>query len=566
MLKSQTSRRSFTKLLSMGAFFSSTYLDGKTSNQAFPLGLSSGDPTQDSVVLWTKITQEVFRPDRPLFVDISNSQDFSDYQTKTVPRSLFGPLSHYTVKLDVKTHLDISLKPYTYYFYRFRYGHYTSRLGRTKTLPSLEQTRKSGFDFKLSVFSCQDKSTGHLNAYSRLLDQENTDLVLHLGDFIYERAIRKDFLEHQKNSSLEKALNSEDGLPTTLSDYRDLYEAYLADPQLQAALAWFPFTCVWDDHDTVNDCGWDYRNECLFAAKHPISKIENQKEKSRRLNNVKLNAMRAWSEYLPMRIFPKHRLTHPHDYFHIYRSLEIGTLAKLVLTDARSYRDSSPNNKKAFLTHKAGANEKDHSAFGHSMLGTRQKKWFKQEFSKGANAAEGDPIFHWNLWGNQVLFSDFVIKDPSGHKTPLNPDCWDGWRTEKKEIIQFIEEKKIKNFIILTGDMHASMHVHFPHPRLKNEFLYYEIMTPSVSSVACGDIALRKIGKMFGKKFALIAIKSVLTRVFNPHFVYANLFCHGYTQINLSKEEMQVTLHEVSPKDPKKQKVGKSYSIKSSQT
>lgn len=440
-----------------------------------------------------------------------------------------GSDSDYTMRILVE-----SLTADTTYYYRFICRDQVSTTGRTRTAPDTA----SNTEIRFAFMSCQERKHGFYNAYRNLIDtdqqagdEEKIRFILHLGDFIYET--RNDTLQtpvDDLNQDLAEPLTDDSGLPRTLlpfvdggttsdgiefsdslADYRQLYKQYLADPDLQAARARWPFVVIWDDHEFSDDC-WqteaNYENSGIDISTNEPSQAR------------KLAANQAWFEFTPANLTPEDDLDsdlwHAHDFettevgtstndlideqnqvinednlkaigsLTIYRSLKFGQLLQVILTDNRSYRsdhaipEDLTGNIDLFFSDRVGlplelvnaldagrtANDNDPDTFlflgsfilnprrfspPGTILGSSQKDWLKKTLRRSDN--------QWKIWGNSVPLLRFLLNlsalDSSISDLILSADSWDGYDSERKEMMQFLYDESIRNVISLSGDLHA---------------------------------------------------------------------------------------------------------------
>ena len=235
-----------------------TALSGKNpatvSQLRFPQGVASADPKPDSIMLWTRVAPESSPTSVDLRLLVSEHPDFN---TLVLDRVV---TAHGANDFTVRAVVD-GLSEDKHYYYRFgTVDNSWSREGRTRTAPAPDNDRA----INLAFASCQNYEQGYFGAWARMITEDKAcptshqiDFVLHLGDFIYERY-------HGINSEGERYARPLPSFPDgqqdghrsyawTLADYRHLYKVYLADPQLQAARARWPFVATWDDHEFSND-------------------------------------------------------------------------------------------------------------------------------------------------------------------------------------------------------------------------------------------------------------------------------------------------------------------------
>ncbi|HSH79996.1 MAG TPA: alkaline phosphatase D family protein [Herpetosiphonaceae bacterium] len=320
-LVSQIDRRRFLKrvggiagLALLGLHPDATVSAAKRAgSNPFTLGVASGDPLTDqdgnaSVVLWTRLAPKPLEvgggmPDETVSVEWQVAEDESFTLGLKQGTASAGPDFAHSVHVVVD-----GLRPASVYYYRFIYSAYVSPAGRTKTAPT------PGADVALLSFafaSCQRWDEGFYYAYRHMKDQD-LDLVVHLGDYIYENDMPAD--GGVRRTRVPSACRPE---PITLDQYRLRYALYKTDPDLQAAHARFPWIVTWDDHEVEND----------YASDYP----EGASEPDPSFRNRRANAYKAYYEHMPVRMGPDTRL---------YRRLTYGNLAEFNVLDTRQYRSN----------------------------------------------------------------------------------------------------------------------------------------------------------------------------------------------------------------------------------
>jgi len=286
-------------------------------------GVASGDPLQTKVILWTRISFIPSLENMPSIRgqtirvqwQVSNNEQFTDIVSQGTTST--SAKRDYTVKVDAD-----HLKPDSRYFYRFICNQIISPTGRTRTLAAHKSTETQGDtqQAELAVVSCSNYGYGYFNVYQEISQQTNLSAVLHLGDYIYEYA-------NDVYSDPDLAKNERSILPRTeitrLADYRQRYNIYRLDSQLQAAHAAHPFICIWDDHEFANDSWHD------GAQNHQAD--EGDWDQRRQF------AIQAYREWLPIR-----DPLNNDDGEIAYRRFDIGSLASLIMLDTRIAGRSKP--------------------------------------------------------------------------------------------------------------------------------------------------------------------------------------------------------------------------------
>lgn len=418
----------------------------------FTLGVASGDPLPDSVVLWTRLTTDPLNGggyppyNIPVKWEIAEDERFQRVvQTgTTVARPELG----HSVHVDVN-----GLKPGHEYWYRFKSGSEISPVGRTKTAPS-PQSRLTDFTFAFA--SCQQFEHGYYTAY-RHMAREDLDLVVHLGDYIYE------YGPHRYIASGGNIRKHHGRETKTLADYRNRYAQYRSDEDLKAAHANFPWLVVWDDHEVQNN----------YAAQMP-ERGRGGKDFLRR----RAAAYQAYYEHMPLRrsslpIGPDMRL---------YRRFTFGDLVEFNLLDTRQYRDNQVSNAK---WSPPGMRS---TAQNRSILGQKQEQWL-MEGLKHSRA-------RWNLLAQQVFFSQRIWRE--GNQRLLNMDTWDGYAASRHRLLQFLAQEKISNPVVITGDVHSNwacdLKTDFGDHR--SETVGVEFVGTSITSGGDGSDTLRSARRM----------------------------------------------------------------------
>lgn len=376
----------------------------------FTLGVASGDPLSDSVVLWTRLA-----PD-PLGGGGMSSQAvpvkwevaIDEYFRKIVQRGTELAVPELGHSIHVEVH---GLKPNFEYFYRFKSGNEVSPVGKTKTLPEIG-TSVSSLAFAFA--SCQQYEHGYYTAYKHM-SKEDLDLVFHLGDYIYEYGPN----EYVSNTGNVRTHNSPEII--TLEDYRNRYAQYRSDVNLKAAHAAFPWVVTWDDHEVENN----YANVIPEKGQSVEAFIKRRAA-----------AYQAYYEHMPLR---QSSLPHGGD-MQLYRNFSYGDLASFFVLDTRQYRDDQAN----------GDGSKPHTPESldpnRTLLGAEQEEWLLGNL--------GNSSSQWNVLAQQVFFSQRNYGTSTSPKFSM--DSWDGYPAARQRITDFVASKNINNLIVLTGDVHAS--------------------------------------------------------------------------------------------------------------
>lgn len=378
----------------------------RLSADPFTLGVASGDPSPDGVVLWTRLAPDPVNgggmPDRRLAVgwEIAHDESFA----RVVKRGdvLAVPELGHAVHVEVD-----GLDPDRAYFYRFTTPDGESPVGRTRTTPA------PGADVAALSFafaSCQNYQNGLYTAY-RHMAEEDLHLVVHLGDYIYEGGIAGNALRPHNSPEI-----------MTLADYRDRYGLYKSDPHLRAAHAAFPFVVTWDDHEVDND----------YANAHsedgaPVADFLRRRAA----------AYQAYYEHMPLR---RSSMPSGPD-LSLYRRIAWGGLAEFNVLDTRQYRAPQPCNN-GTVPDCPGARGP-----GADILGPEQEAWLLEGLA-GSRA-------RWNVLANQVPFAPTLrrMRD-GGMGHPM--DKWDGYGYSRDRVLEVLRGRSVANPVVLTGDVHVN--------------------------------------------------------------------------------------------------------------
>ncbi|MDQ0023900.1 alkaline phosphatase D [Variovorax paradoxus] len=405
------------------------------SSSVFKHGIASGDPLSDRVIIWTRVTALA-----PGTINVDWEVASDDRFGIIIARGTAstGAERDYTVKVDVT-----GLQPASTYFYRFAIGNDNSPVGRTKTLPVGGVSQA-----KLAVVSCSNFPSGYFNVYAEIAKRTDIDVVLHLGDYIYE------YGRIGYASQLAIAIDREsipDHEILSLTDYRLRHAQYRTDNDLRALHARFPMIAVWDDHD-IADNAW------LGGAENHDESTEGSYVARRAA------AVQAYHEWLPT------RLPDPANPLRIYRSFDIGTLASMHMLDTRLIGREKQVTLSQYLAGEA-------SAPTRQLLGQPQVDWLSGRIAASPCT--------WQVLGQQVLMmrmhiplsvaANFSLETLTEYlaalalpesarsesqraliaqqKGPYNLDAWDGYPAARDAVLAMARSQG-KNLISLAGDTH----------------------------------------------------------------------------------------------------------------
>jgi alkaline phosphatase D len=367
----------------------------------FSLGIGSGDPLPDGIVLWTRLAPDPLdgggMPDSVVPVEWELAED--ERCRKVVRRGV----AQARPELGHSVHVDVrGLRPGRRYWYRFRAGSQLSPIGRTRTAP---HRYSSGGELRVALASCQNWQHGYFTPYADMLAQD-PDVVVFVGDYIYESTPSSTGVRRHEGT----------GEPYTLVQYRNRYAQYRTDPDLAAMHANAPWVVTFDDHEVDNDWAGEIPQD---PGKQPHDAFV-----------ARLTAAyQAYYEHMPVRAtaIP----TGPH--IQMYRRLEFGRLARLNVLDTRQFRSDQ-------ATSQAGAQDPS-----MTMLGAEQKEWLLDGLH--------DSPARWNLIASQIMMAETDLLVGEGKLWYY--DAWDGYQAERGALME--EFADIRNPVVLSGDRHLTM-------------------------------------------------------------------------------------------------------------
>jgi alkaline phosphatase D len=379
----------------------------RLADNPFGLGVASGEPTPDGMVLWTRLAPKPREPmggmtAAPMVVRWEIAADPELRNIVARGRALAVAEAGHSVHVEVR-----GLRPGREYWYRFNAGGHASPFGRTRTTPARGAPVER---LKLAYASCQKYSAGYYSAHAALA-ADQPDLVLFLGDYIYEEAhTGKGVRAHPATE------------PVDLAGYRERYAWYKGDADLQAAHAAAPWMVTWDDHEVANDYGDDQDR----TNPDPTTFLKRRAA-----------AYQAFYENMPLR--RTQRPVGPD--MLLYRSKAWGDLAQMQLLDTRQYRnrrtcDAVSDGKRIPM------DCPERSDPARSLLGQDQERWLQAEF-RNSRA-------RWNLLGQQYLMEQLITR-----LGKVGNDGWDGYVASRRRVLEGWRDAKVSNPVVLGGDIHC---------------------------------------------------------------------------------------------------------------
>lgn len=507
-----------------------------TLQVSFEHGVASGDPLQDRVILWTRLTPSESSARLQVTWEIALDQQFkqiikTDKVTTTASQD-------FTVKVDAT-----GLKPDQSYFYRFIFGDKVSPVGQTKTLPS------SATKVSFAVCSCSNYPAGYFYVY-REMAKHNVDVVIHLGDYIYEYGA--DGYAAEDAAKLGRTLAADNNKEIIkLDDYRKRYALYRKDKDLQALHHRHPFIVIWDDHELANDA-WR-------------EGAENHQPNEGSFLERKLAALQAYFEWMPIR---------PVDDQHtkIYRQFDFGNLVQLTMLDTRIIARDEQLDYANYMT----ANGLDIAKFqadltnpARTLMGYTQRDWLIGKLQQSTA--------NWNVLGQQILMTKMLVPaelllalaeitagNPSadtlnkmnaqitelvtlkvrlqkGDPTltaqekarvlmvaPYNLDAWDGYFAEREIVYAALAQLK-KKVVVLAGDTHNAWSSNLYSK--DGAFVGVELATSSVSSPGLEKYLNIPLAQLQQFEFAFTTLIDELN--------YCNLNQRGYLIVQFDAAQVQ---------------------------
>lgn len=454
--------------------------------EIFALGVASGDPLPDSVILWTRLVTDPFTTDGgvgtdpiPVRWEIASDEQFDDVVAdgSAVAESA---LAH-------SVHIDpTGLEPDTSYWYRFTVGDRVSPVGRTRTAPAEGDSPER---LRFAFASCQNMQAGHWSAYRNMAD-EDIDLLVFLGDYIYEEG---------PNDDSDRTYRSP--APFDLDTYRQRWADYKSDPDLQAVHAMVPWVNTWDDHEVQNN----------YAGLVPQDTEVDDEETIAAFTELRQAAYQAFYENLPLRLDPPEAgdLT-------LHRTVAWGDLANFFVLDTRQHRSDQVAGIPG-VPLEAGPAPDAAVDEGRTMLGSEQETWLGEELG-GTDAT-------WNVIAQAVVMAPFPFLSDV-----YNLDQWDGYPAARQRLLDQLDG--VSNPVVLSGDVHLGALGYIPT----------DTADPASAPLAT-EIVGTSISSTFPEEFVSLIEGSAGDL---PYVSYVNASERGYVVCDLTADEMRIDFRVVS--------------------
>jgi alkaline phosphatase D len=447
----------------------------------FKLGVASGEPAADSVVLWTRLAPSPLNADGqggmpdadvPVEWQVSTSSTFGTLVASgTVTARYADAHSVHVVAGGLAADAE--------FYYRFRAQGFISAVGRTRTAPA---GGTFGRDLTMAFASCSHYESGYYTAYRRLAE-DRPDLILHLGDYIYEGGATSGAVRQHAGAEI-----------VSLADYRRRYAQYKSDPDLQAAHAVAPWLVVPDDHEVENN----YAN-MVRADSSPV--LTAAQWTARRTA-----AYRAYYENMPLR--PS--AAPAGNSIPLYRRVPWGKLATFHMLDTRQFRDDQACGDGFKVC--AAADDP-----ARTLTGAAQEAWLLDGLAQHAGT--------WDILGQQVFFARQF--DAGG---AASMDAWDGYRASRSRIQQGWRDRNVRNPLVLTGDVHSAWanDLKADYATASSATIGTELVCTSITSAGNGS--------------ATTTIPNAAT---NPHLKFYSAR-RGYTLTEISQTQVRADFRAVA--------------------
>lgn len=472
--------------------------DAAPAENPFTLGVASGDPVADGVVLWTRLAP------RPLQGDGGMPPDDVPLRWEVAEDARFARLARSgkaraEARWGHSVHVEVTgLAPGRRYFYRFIAGGIASPVGRTRTAPAPGSAVER---LRICYGSCQKYEAGHYAAWRHAVE-DDPDLILFLGDYIYEGA--------PAPGGVRLHLNPE---PSDLPGYRVRYATYKLDALLQAAHAAAPWAMTWDDHEVAND----YADDLDEHNGDPASFLRRRAA-----------AYQAYWEHMPLR----RRAMPQGAAMRLYRTLDWGRLAQFQIVDDRQYRSGHPCQPpellpahEKYLPLVADCAERHDPA--RTILGRAQEAWLHE--------ALGSSGARWNLLVQQTLMTSYARLDaahPGQGARLYSVDTWGGYPAARERILRRWRDARTPNPLVLSGDIHAFAAADMTDPDDAGRILASEFVGGSITSLF-HDATFKR------------------STLMNPGFRFAENEVRGYGRVDLTERRCEIAFRGLADaRDP----------------
>ena len=463
----------------------------------FGLGVGSGDPWPDGVVLWTRLAPEPLAPLGGMAPDRVVEVGWEVAADDGFARILRRGTTSTDASQGFAVHVEVTGLPAgRHHWYRFHAAGEVSPTGRTRTAPAVTATPPR---IRFINAGCQHYEHGFFTAWRHVAAEEELDFVFHYGDYIYEQAGRR---PGQRGGFGPVVRSIAGGKCRTLEDYRQRYAQYHADADLQAAHAAHPFVHSFDDHEVENNWAGAESEADGRSARHPVALPQAE------FLAMRAAAFQAWYENMPVRAGQKPR--GPDVVAH--RRLRFGRLLDLHVLDTRQYRDDQPCGDG--VQQPCGAQARPEA----QMLGLAQEAWLLANLRRAPNT--------WQVLAQQVVM--MRRQYPSGG---FSMDAWDGYPAARRRLLQGLQARDIANAVVLSGDTHTAWagDLRLDPEAADSPVIATEFVGTSITSLGDGTEVRAETAAMLQG---------------NPHIRFFNAR-RGYTLHEAQESRMEVTFRAV---------------------
>lgn len=449
-----TTRRGLLRAgLALPALLPARFASGQGGGTPFSLGVASGDPWPDSVVLWTRLAPDPLAPLGGMAPGAAAEVTWEVAEDPALARVVARGTAVATAAEGFSVHAGAGgLRPGRDYWYRFRSGDAASAIGRTRTAPEPTATPAR---LRFLNAGCQHYEHGFFTAWRHAAAEQDIDFVFHYGDYIYEYPGRRP----GDPGGFGPAVRTMAGAKLHgLEDYRQRYAQHQADPDLQAALAAHPLIASFDDHEVENNWASAHSENDGRTAAHPTVTT------AREFLALRATAFQAWWEAMPLRRAQRPRGAD----ILAYRRLRYGSLLDLHVLDTRQYRDDQPCDDR---TGPACAEVARPDA---QMLGAAQEAWLLE--NAGRSGAR------WQVLAQQVMLMPRRLANDA-----ISMDKWDAYPAARARLLEGLARQGVAP-VVLTGDVHNAWAGEVPlaegGPALAAEFVATSITSGGDGSEA----------------------------------------------------------------------------------
>ena len=457
------------------------------ASNPFTLGVASGFPHGAGVTLWTRLAPRPLEGGGmpaaavPVTWELAADEAFRAVIAKGTAYAL--PNEAHTVHVDVN-----GLEPARWYWYRFTAGDAQSPTGRTRTAPAAGAPLDR---LRFAVAACQQYEQGYYVAY-RHMAREELDLVVHVGDYIYEASWGRN---HVRKHVVDA--------PYTLAEYRNRHALYKSDEDLQAAHAAFPWIVTWDDHEVQNDYAND-RSEDLMPREAFLQR--------------RAAGYRAYYEHMPLPAWARPRGAE----MQLYSTAVFGDLAQFCVLDDRQFRShqvcTRPDRGGSNVVREEDCPQRLDAAL--TLLGEKQERWLHETLGRSRA--------RWNVIAQQTLMAQCDSRPGPGGD--FWTDGWDGYPKARERLLQSISGQRVSNPLVVGGDIHmaaiADLKLDFNDER--SPVIASELVCPSITSQGP----------------SLKRVELILQE--NPHIKFAHGGRRGYATLDLTPRRCVMRMRGVA--------------------